>query len=59
MASGEAGRVRVDRGATDNREEANVTGASMRGSQALYNRFLQRRSDAAMAPMPRHVRSVI
>ena len=59
MASGEAGRVRVDRGATDQREQANVAGSSMRASQALFNRFLQRRSDAAMPPLPRHVKSVV
>lgn len=59
LASGEAGRVRVDRGATDSREQANTVGSSMRASQQLYTRFLQRRQDAAMAPLPRHVRSII
>lgn len=59
LGSGEAGRVRVDRGATDSREQANVVGSSMRASQQLYQRFLQRRQDAAMAPLPRHVVSVL
>lgn len=58
LASGEAGRVRVDVGAIDQREQANRTGASMSASSSLLQRFYQRRADAAMPPMPRHVVSL-
>ena len=58
-ASGETGRVRVDTGAMDNREQANAVGASMRASDRLMQRFLQRRLDAAMPPLPRHVKAVV
>ena len=58
LASGEAGRVRVDTGTNDQREQANRVGSSMSAAQALLQRFYQRRSDAAMAPMPRHVVSL-
>jgi hypothetical protein len=59
LGSGEAGRVRVDRGATDKREQANQVGASMRAADRLYQRFLQRRLDAAMAPLPKHIKPVV
>lgn len=59
MGSGEAGRVRVDTGATDNREQANAAGVSMRASQALAQRFYTRLLQAAMPPLPRHIKSVL
>lgn len=59
MASGEAGRVRVDTGASDNREQANAAGVSMRASDQLLRRFYQRRQDAAMPALPRHVKAVL
>lgn len=59
MASGEARRVRVDRGNIDNREQANQVGSSMRGADALLRRFYARLAQAGMPPMPKHVKSVI
>ena len=59
MASGEAGRVRVDTGAVDNREQATATGSSLRASQMLLQRFYTRLSQAGMPPPPRHIKSVI
>lgn len=58
LASGEAGRVRVDTGAVDNREQANRIGGSMSAADSLFRRFQMRLRDAGMAPMPRHVVSV-
>lgn len=59
LASGEAGRVRQDRGVRDTREEANVAGSSMRASQALLQRFYARLGQASMPPMPKNVKSVV
>jgi hypothetical protein len=59
LASGEAGRVRSDTQAVDNREQANRVGSSMSAANALFNRFLQARDQASMGPMPKHVRSVL
>jgi hypothetical protein len=59
LAAGEAGRVRSDTGAIDNREQANRTGSSMTASNALYQRALTRLSQAAMPPLPKHVKVVI
>lgn len=55
LASGEAGRVRVDTGAIDNREQANRAGSSMAASTALLQRAQLRLRDAAMPAMPKHV----
>ena len=57
LASGEAGRVRVDTGAIDSREQANRVGASMQASNQLHQRFLLGLRDAAMAPMPKHLKA--
>jgi hypothetical protein len=56
LASGEAGRVRVDTGAMDSREQATRTGSSMaaaNGMSARFNRMLQ---NAAMRPLPPHIK---
>jgi hypothetical protein len=58
LASGEAGRVRADVGTIDQREQANRLGGSMAASDRLLQKFYQRRADAAMPPMPRHVVSL-
>lgn len=58
LASGEAGRVRSDSQAVDSREQANRVGSSMSAANALFSRYQQALSNAAMPPMPRHVRSV-
>lgn len=55
LASGEAGRVRADTGASDNREQANRVGSSMVAANSLFQRFQLRLQDAGMGPMPRHV----
>lgn len=57
LASGEAGRVRVDTGPVDSRENANRTGASMSAANALLSRFERELARSAMAPMPRHVKA--
>lgn len=57
LASGEAGRVRSDTGAIDNREQANRTGSSMSASNALMVRFERQLLRKAMPPMPRHVKA--
>lgn len=56
LASGEAGRVRVDTGAVDDREQANRVGSSMTAANSLYQRFLRMLENAAMPPMPPHVK---
>lgn len=58
LASGEAGRLRVDTGVIDDREQANRTGSSMSASNSLFQRFQMRLREAGMAPMPRHVVAV-
>jgi hypothetical protein len=55
LASGEAGRVRVDTGVIDNREQANRVGSSMQAANTLFQRFQLRLRDAGMPPMPVHV----
>lgn len=55
LASGEAGRVRADVLATDDREAANRTGSSMSAANALYNRFLRMVANGAPGPLPPHV----
>lgn len=57
LSSGEARRVRVDTGATDNREQGNRTGSSMQASNALLSRFERQLLRKAMPPMPRHVKA--
>jgi hypothetical protein len=57
LMSGEAGRVRVDTLANDDREQANRVGSSMSAAQGLYQRFRRMIDQAAMAPMPRHCKS--
>jgi hypothetical protein len=58
-ASGEAGRVRTDTGAIDNREQANRVGSSMSASNYLFQRAQKRLVDAALPPMPKHVKAVL
>lgn len=55
LSSGEAGRVRVDTGVIDDREQANRVGSSMTAANSLFQRFQIRLRDAGMPPMPRHV----
>lgn len=63
LMSGEAGRVRLDAGAVDQREQANRVGASLQIGGALLNRFrselLQGGAASALPPLPRHARSTI
>lgn len=59
LGSGEAGRVRMDTGAVDNREQANAVGSSMRAARDLQQRFYARLEQAAMPPLPRHIKSVV
>lgn len=54
LASGESGRVRLDVGAVDTRENANVTGSSLRISENLRTRFYNRLSNAGMSPVAPH-----
>jgi hypothetical protein len=56
LASGEAGRVRVDTGVQDAREQANRSGSSMAASNALYNRFRRMVGGAAMRPILQHAK---
>lgn len=58
LSSGEAGRVRWDVGATDQREQANRSGSSMVASDRLLTRFYKRLSDAAMQPLSPHLVSL-
>jgi hypothetical protein len=58
LASGEAGRVRTI-GPRDDREAANRVGSSLAASNDLYQRFQFQLRNAAMAPMPPHVVSVL
>lgn len=58
LESGEARRVRVDRGPLETRENANP-GASMIASERIYTRFRQNLLHTAMPPLPRHVVQVV
>lgn len=58
LASGEAGRVRTI-GPRDDREAGNRVGSSLNASNTLYQRFQFQLRNAAMAPLPPHVVSVI
>jgi hypothetical protein len=58
-SSGESGRIRVDSGSTDSREQANQAGASSRQADQLMRRFYTRLGQAAMPPLPRHVKPVV
>lgn len=55
LASGEAGRARVDVGARDDREAANKPGVSIQLATALESRFQRRLEQVAMPPMQPHV----
>lgn len=55
LASGEAGRVSVDTGVIDEREQANRTGSSMQAANSLFQRFQLRLRDSGLPPMPKHV----
>ena len=58
LASGEAGRVRSDVQAVDNREQANRVGSSMSAANAVLQRSRSNLlNSAAMPPMPRHVKA--
>ena len=59
LASGEAFRVRSNKGVVDARENANATGSSLRAAENFRNRFYAQLQNAAMPPMRRHVPSVI
>lgn len=59
LGSGEAGRVRVDTGVSDNREQANRVGSSLAAGDRLLGRFYTRLNQAAMPPLPRHVKAVL
>jgi len=54
LASGEYGRVALDRGAIDEREQANKVGASMNASDSAYQRFMYRVQRSGFPPMPVH-----
>lgn len=56
LVSGEAGRVRSDTQAIDSREQANRVGSSMSAANGVWQRFQVLLQQAAMAPLPRHVR---
>lgn len=58
LASGEAGRVRQDTGARDDRESANRTGSSSSAGRDLLTRYGLLLQQAAMPPLPPHVISV-
>lgn len=59
LASGEAGRVRQDTGARDQRESANRTGSSLSLSNSLYGRWRAKLLNQPMPSLPPHVISVI
>lgn len=59
LMSGEAGRVRQDTGARDDRESATRTGSSMNTANAIWQRWQRKLSMQAMPPLPPHVVSVI
>lgn len=59
LASGEAYRVRNFTGTLDSRENANTTGASLRVAENLRGRFYTQLQQASMAPMPKHLKSII
>jgi hypothetical protein len=58
LSSGEAGRVRQDTGARDDREAANRPGAAISLANQLERRFEKDLARAAMPPMTHHVQSV-
>jgi hypothetical protein len=59
LASSEVGQVRGDVGPRDDRDSARRAGASLSASNALYQRFQFQLRNAAMAPLPPHVVSVM
>lgn len=54
LASGEAGRSRIDVGARDDRESAVRAGAAMSAAQNIEGRFARRLATVAFAPMQPH-----
>jgi hypothetical protein len=56
LASGEAGRVRTDTGAVDQRENANRVGSSMQTANNLLQRFRLQLDGAAMPPPDKAMR---
>lgn len=58
LGSGEAGRVRQDTGARDDREAANRTGSSISLANQLERRFEKDLSRVSMPPMPKNIVSV-
>lgn len=58
LASGEAGRVRQDTGARDDRESAVRPGASINLSNSIYGRYRSKLLQQPMPALPPHVVSV-
>jgi hypothetical protein len=58
LASGEAGRVRFDQGARDDREAANRPGAGTAAGRDLLSRFVLLLEQVAPPPLPPHIISV-
>ena len=56
LMSSEAKRARVDAGAQDDRESANRVGSSMSVANSLDARFRRGLQNAAMPPLPRHIK---
>jgi hypothetical protein len=54
LSSGEAGRVAIDVGVIDQREQANRVGSSMSAANALQSRFERMLYRHAMPPLSRH-----
>lgn len=59
LVSAEAGRLRFDQGVRDDREQSVRAGASIQTATALENRFRRLLDQAALPPMPPHVKSAI
>lgn len=59
LASGEAGRSRMDVGARDDREAANKPGNAIALSNSLYQRYLAALQRVSMPPMGTHIVQVI
>ena len=57
LASGEAYRVRNYTGVLDQRENANAPGSSLRAAENLRNRFYTQLQQAAMPPLPKHIKA--
>ena len=57
--SGETGRVKIDTGAIDNREQANRVGSSGAIGTSLLQRFYRDLANCGFSPPYKHLRSVI